>query len=348
MSTKINLYKKINLKNIKFNIIFLISLLFFKQFAISNPDIDQTKGDLTFHQDEESPGGKTNPEPDEIIDPYGISSCQNNPNIKNPDCFNNILKFEHKEYQVNNFATNKNGDFLIQYNEHSNEEDESFSSRLFYGITKNGSYFFSNKSSFSHEFNIDIDEEILEDGDFLNLFGIQDSKNLFISFKNDKKNQYLFSINSYNSMVELYDLNNDNNNYQVWNFNKFFNLNEDDYFYPFEFELFELKGKSEYIIAFTPMFIVDEEILDVSFLKRFYFKSLDKDAYEELSSINYKEYLNTKIINIFLLEDSKILGVLAINETILEEDINGGNGGELPINRPPTVFKVGGDRWRYC
>ena len=136
---------------------------------------------------------------------------------------------------------------------------------------------------------------------------MQDSKNLFISFKNDKKNQYLFSINSYNSMVELYDLNNDNNNYQVWNFNKFFNLNEDDYFYPFEFELFELKGKSEYIIAFTPMFIVDEEILDVSFLKRFYFKSLDKDAYEELSSINYKEYLNTKIINIFLLEDSKIL-----------------------------------------
>ena len=69
---------------------------------------------------------------------------------------------------------------------------------------------------------------------------MQDSKNLFISFKNDKKNQYLFSINSYNSMVELYDLNNDNNNYQVWNFNKFFNLNEDDYFYPFEFELFEL------------------------------------------------------------------------------------------------------------
>ena len=39
---------------------------------------------------------------------------------------------------------------------------------------------------------------------------------------NDKKNQYLFSINSFYSMVELYNL--DNNDYYIWNFNDFFVL----------------------------------------------------------------------------------------------------------------------------
>ena len=148
------------------------------------------------------------------------------------------------------------------------------------------------------EFNIKIEEEFLENSDFLNLYKIQDSKSLFVSIKNiNKKNQYLFSINSYDSMVELYDLNNNDNNYFVWSFNKFFNLDENDYYFPFEFELFELKDKSEYIIAFIPFSIVEEYILDVSFIKKFRFKSFDKDTYEELSSINYEDYFNCIIIN---------------------------------------------------
>ena len=97
----------------------------------------------------------------------GFFSCKSNNNINEPKCFNNIIKFDR--YQINNFAQNKNGDFLIQYNEHNN--DELISSRLFYGLTKNGSYFPSIKQiSFIHEFNKNIDEEILEDSYFLTLF----------------------------------------------------------------------------------------------------------------------------------------------------------------------------------
>ena len=92
-------------------------------------------------------------------------------------------------------------------------------------------------------------------------------------------------------MVELYDLNNDNNKYQIWSFNKFFNLDEDDYYFPLEYKLFELKEKSEYIIAFIPLLSIDENILDVSFIKRFRFKSFDSNAYEELGSINYEDYI---------------------------------------------------------
>ena len=264
-------------------------------------------------------------------DPYGYIECQENPIISNKKCFNNILFFEQKKYELNNFAINKNGDFLVQYNEHINY-DEYISSRLFYGLTKNGSYFFSNKSSFNHEFNINIEEEILDDNVYFNLLGNQDSKNLFIFTKNDinKKDQYLFSINSENSIVELYDFNNNNNNYIVWSFNKFFNLDEGDYYFIFEYELFELKEKSEYIIAFIPFYNVEEDILKVNFMKKFRFKSFDKDTYEELCSINYEDFLDNRIINIFLLEDSKTIGVLTINETINEDGDDNIPGGYPP------------------
>ena len=81
------------------------------------------------------------------LDPYGYIECQENPIISNKKCFNNILFFEQKKYELNNFAINKKGDFLVQYNEHI-DYDEYISSRLFYGLTKNGSYFFSNKSTY--------------------------------------------------------------------------------------------------------------------------------------------------------------------------------------------------------
>ena len=173
-------------------------------------------------------------------------------NEETRECSNyNMLIFNHKVYQLNGFAKNKNGDVLIQYNEYNNiEEINPF--RLFYGLTKDGGYFFSNKSSYTHEFNINISEDILEYSDFLNSYKIQDSKSLFISIKNDnnKGNQYLFSINSFYSMVELYDLNNKDNYYQIWSFNEFFSLDEHDYYFPFEYELFEIKKSSKYIIAF--------------------------------------------------------------------------------------------------
>ena len=42
-------------------------------------------------------------------------------------------------------------------------------------------------------------------------FNFDVSKNLFVSIYDNKENQYLFSINSYNSMLGLYDVNNKDN-----------------------------------------------------------------------------------------------------------------------------------------
>ena len=62
--------------------------------------------------------------------------------------------------------------------------------------------------------------DLIED---FNYYGIYNSINLFASIKNDpnKGNQYLFSLNSYYSTVELYNFNNDNNTHYIWNLYNF-------------------------------------------------------------------------------------------------------------------------------
>ena len=121
-------------------------------------------------------------------------------------------------------------------------------------------------------------------------------------------------------MVELFDLNNDNNNYFIWSFHKFFKLDPDDYFFPFDYELFEIKERDEYIIIFIPQIYIYGEILDISFMKKFRFQSFDTNAYEERGLVTYEDYLDNKIMNVFLMDDFQTLVVFYINETVREED----------------------------
>ena len=109
-----------------------------------------------------------------------------------------------------------------------------------------------------------------------------------------KKNQYLFGINAYNSMVELHDLNKTDNNYHIWNLKKFFNLNENEYYWPYEFELFELKKESAYIIAFIPTFEIYKEIGQLSFIKNSNFNHLIKTLIKKLIQLNMKIILRAE------------------------------------------------------
>jgi len=82
-------------------------------------------------------------EPEEFQDPlFNIDACDSNPiYINNELCFNNIIIFDRKNFQLNNFAKNSNEDMLVQFTENTNY-GEQFSSRLFYGLTKEGKNFF--------------------------------------------------------------------------------------------------------------------------------------------------------------------------------------------------------------
>ena len=59
-----------------------------------------------------------------------------------------------------------------------------------------------------------------------NYKGRFESRNLFVSLNNDPETQYLFSMSSYKSLVELIKLNNVNDidSYFAWNTLTFFNL----------------------------------------------------------------------------------------------------------------------------
>ena len=125
-----------------------------------------------------------------------ISICSDNDDsLNNEHCFNNILKFEN--YKVNHFAKNNNGDFIVEFTKYT-ENDEISSFRRFYGLTNDGQSFFSDESPYTKGFAVNIDEGTYDE----NLdFSLEDSKNLFVSIYNNRYNQYLFSINAYNSII---------------------------------------------------------------------------------------------------------------------------------------------------
>ena len=99
-------------------------------------------------------------------------------------------------------------------------------------------------------------------------------------------------------MVELFDLN--NNKYYILNFNEFFNIDGEDYYFPYEYALYELNKANSYLMVLIPKINIDEDIVDLSFIKKFNFKSFDKETYEEINSVKYEKYLNSKIMNTFL------------------------------------------------
>ena len=210
-----------------------------------------------------------------------------------------IIEFNHKKFKAGNFATNKNGDLFIEY--YSEDDEDNPASRLIYGWTKDGRELFFNESSYTQELDIILDETI-DISEHLNYFKIYSSKNLFVTIKNEanKENQYLFSINSYDWSVELHKFNNNiNTEHYLWNFNDFFNLNEKKYRFRYETVLLELKADSSYVIAFLPKDNVNDNMKELSFIKKFKFKSFAEDAYEEIESIKYDDYISKAILSVF-------------------------------------------------
>ena len=267
------------------------------------------------------------------------SSFNNNqPYLNEKDCLNNVIKFDSKKYIANNFAKNKEGDLIFELTESKDDNTkEIYTSRLFYGLTKEGLPFFTNNTAYIHEIKINESKVISNDNEYHNLYNSFNSINLFVSLKNDlnKNNQYLFSINSKNSIVELFNLN-DNDIYYLWSFNKFFDLNIDQYMFTYNIELFELKEKNEYFISFIPKNNVTKEMLELYFIKKFRFKSFDESAYEEINSIKYSDYLNTRIINVVLLDGTLAVLTCIKNDNVNDDDNdndNDDNGKEMVLRR---------------
>ena len=75
------------------------------------------------------------------------SACPKGGKINDTNCFNDLIIIK-KYYRSGNFASNKNGDMIIEY---SNDHENVYNKRLFYGIKKNGRYFFTNEEAYKEK-----------------------------------------------------------------------------------------------------------------------------------------------------------------------------------------------------
>ena len=69
--------------------------------------------------------------------------CSYGGSITDTICFNNLITIQ-KSYRVAQFATDKNGNMIIEY---SNDKSGSHEYRLFYGLKKNGRNYFENNNA---------------------------------------------------------------------------------------------------------------------------------------------------------------------------------------------------------
>ena len=154
------------------------------------------------------------------------SSCSVDNSIIKTQWLNNILIFNENNFRYGNFAINDDGDMIIEYSKEGN--------RLFYGLKRDGSYYFNDDTN--HKKIITI-----ENSENLDTVERYESKNIFIYINNK---QHLFSTSAFNSISELYELDNINN-YSIKKTSEF--LGKEIYSYAYSL----LKLETEYLLVFT-------------------------------------------------------------------------------------------------
>ena len=131
-----------------------------------------------------------------LIKTVNSQYCISTRNLSDSQCFNNIFYFdqENKDYRAGHFAINSKGDMIIEYSH--------LQYRLFYGLKGNGKNYFPEGTK---------EIEITSDTITSSYIRRYESINFFVSFKDDinKLKEYLMSISSYVTILEIHDFEND-------------------------------------------------------------------------------------------------------------------------------------------
>ena len=240
--------------------------------------------------------------------------CKKNSSLLNTNCFNNIKLFNSKKYRAGHFASNKKGDLIIEFSE---DDGDSCSSRLFYGLKSDGRYFFNEEKAI-YEFNINGAKVSEQNSDYY--YARYESKNLFVSLESDDNNEYLFSVSSFNSLAELHNLTNTGNEHITWTTKNFFNFVE-EHIHSFEYSLFQIKNESAYVVAFIPKTPnLSDDKGDTFKIIKFKFQSFDTNTYQQINMTEYKNNCNNRIISAFSMDDCNIIVVFFFNKTKTEND----------------------------
>ena len=229
----------------------------------------------------------------EIIFCGDQSSCFKIYDIINTECFNDRIILANK-FRAGHFVTMKDGTLIIEY---SNDGVNYL--RLFYGLKKNGRYYFENESPFRH---LNATNPV---NDTLN--GRYESKNIVLHFKDDtsKQKEYIFSTSIWTTVTELHDLETGISKY--WDTVSFWDIVE---IFSYEINLFELKEGNEmhYFCAFTQhetnkIYLngkYDDYSKTFSIRK---FSITDFNTYSILGKVDYGANYNSRMISCFLVPD---------------------------------------------
>ena len=164
--------------------------------------------------------------------------CSNVENLLTKTCYNDLLIFNDSSWRAGHACTNKKNVTIVEFS-----RDNGGGNRLFYALKDNGRYYFS-------DFVKNVELSICADCTTDNR-GRYESRNLFASLIGDssKNKQYLFSISSYYSLVEMIDIDDPEDiQYHTWETMKFFDLTLP--IFSMEFSLFEIESTNTFIAAF--------------------------------------------------------------------------------------------------
>ena len=220
-------------------------------------------------------------------------SCKGITNMSNTDCFNDKIIFKNK-FRAGHFVVTKEGTLIIEYS-----SDETNYRRFFYGLKKNGRYYFENESPFRH-FNASNPENN-------DLHGRYESKNFIVHMKNDtnKEKEYIFSTSIWTTVTELHDLETGISKY--WNTKTFWDIIE---IFSYEINIFELKENDEmhYVCAFTQhesyKIVISNEEIDFSMtysLRKFAFD--DFNTYKIIAKEDNTDNYNSRMISCFIIPE---------------------------------------------
>ena len=145
------------------------------------------------------------------ISPVVENSCYNLYDYTNTTCFNDKILFKNK-FRAGHFVTLKDGTLIIEYS-----SDGVNYERFFYGLKKNGRYYFENESPFRHFKATNPSND---------LHGRYESENkiVYLSGDSSKENEYIFSTSIWTTVTELHDIPGNKSTY--WNTVSFWSIVE--------------------------------------------------------------------------------------------------------------------------
>ena len=233
-------------------------------------------------------------------------TCKENNSIINSNCFNEIkiFDFEDKNYRAGHFATNSKGDMIIEYSYNQY--------RLFFGLDKYGKNLFPNLTREIELYSNNIDESKMRR---------YESTNLFVSLMDDesKEKEYLMSVSSYITVVELYDI--ENNNYTIIETTSF--VGKPKGIFSFVFQILEGKMNNKIVyfcvyIYCTSIWVSNEndykDFGNNYVIKRFALNSFNLDSFSRTESIEMDNYTN-RIISTLIIQSHNILIVFSMQSS---------------------------------